>query len=630
MLLFIGLVFAEFEYPPDAVVRKYSMTLTHAYHNPDGRFKSSYLINGRSPGPTIEGDEGDWIELKVDNLLPVSISIHFHGVLQKGTPWSDGVPGITQYPILSGDTYTYVFRLQDQYGASWYHAHYRGYASDGIYGPINIRASKQRDRPYKSITNDTDTIKLWESLESSPQFIIGDDSFKLTMDDVMARMHHFGIDPVCIQSILINGKGRIYCHEYSLFASLAKKSKKPIIPAFDSMGCIPDLRANGYHDLTVDNFDLETPGYSAPCQATNSDRFVLFTNHERWQMLNVLNAGGQYTKSFSIDSHPMYVIAIDGVFVEPLLVEQLVLPVGSRFTVLMETNKGSEGKVFGIRFTAYRTPQIIEGLGMLIYGSQEGISETEMSSFQARSEFDGQRFQDLDGLLLVNESVSIDPRMTVPYGDDDRLVRNSKADVTFNLFFHRTGVVEFSMLRNGARLPANFDLLKPLLHKHAEGKLDDKYEPYWLTGIPYNSTVDFIIDNHRYMPHPFHLHGHHLHQISFSNSESFPFESVGEAITEKYVNLNIENPPRFDVAWVPPGGHVVARITADNPGVWLMHCHNLGHLMAGMGTVLFEATDKIPKLPDRAINQLHPIGTDKDNKGISEMLHNQHDGWLLE
>jgi hypothetical protein len=54
------------EYPSDAVVRHYSMTLTHAYHNPDGRFKGGYLINGQSPGPTIEGDEGDWIELTVE------------------------------------------------------------------------------------------------------------------------------------------------------------------------------------------------------------------------------------------------------------------------------------------------------------------------------------------------------------------------------------------------------------------------------------------------------------------------------------------------------------------------------------------------------------------------------------
>lgn len=618
------------EYPPGAVVRQYSMTLTHAYHNPDGRFKGGYLINGESPGPTLEGDEGDWIELTVENLLPVGISIHFHGVLQKGTPWSDGVPGITQYAILSGDTYKYVFQLRDQYGASWYHAHYRGYASDGIYGAINIRASKVRQRPYRMITNDTETLQLWEKLEKSPQNIIGDDSFRLTMDDIMARMQHFGIDPVCIQSITINGKGRIYCHEYSKFASMAMKKNVSSIPAFDSMGCVPDLEANGYHDLTVDNFDLEAPGFSLPCQPTNSDRYVLFTNKSPWQMLNVLNAGGQYTKSFSIDGHHMYVIAVDGVYINPILVEQLVLPVGSRFTVLVETQEGEPGAVYGIRFTAYGTPQIIEGIGLLIYGSPKLTSSKEMARYQAQTEFDGHQFQDLDGKLLEENARSIAPRLTVPFAADDRLQKKGAADHTFRFYLHRTGVVEFTMFKDGARIPGHLDMQEPILHRHAKGTLGNKTEPYWVTGVDYNSTVDFIIENHRFMPHPFHLHGHHLHQISFSNTEPFPYESVEEALENNYKNLDMETAPRFDVAWVPPGGHVVVRMTADNPGMWLMHCHNLGHLMAGMGAILFEATNKIPELPDYVLNQLHTTRKDTPKVGISEIIDNPHDGYLSE
>lgn len=618
------------EIPPDAVVRKYVMTLTHAYHNPDGRYKSAFLINGQSPGPVIEGDEGDWIELTVHNLLPVGISVHFHGVLQKGTPWADGVPGVTQYPILSGDTYKYVFQLRDQYGASWYHAHYRGYASDGLYGPINIRASKTRERPYRRITNDTDTLSLWEKLEYSPKSIIGDDSFKLTMDDVMARMQHFGIDPVCIQSIIINGKGRIYCHKYSKFASMAKKKNLPSIPAFDSMGCIPDLDTNGYHDLTVDNFDLEAPGFSAPCKPTRSEKYVLFTDNSPWQMLNVLNAGGQYTKSFSIDGHKMWIIAVDGVYVVPVLVKQLVLPVGSRFTVLLETKNKRRGSAYGIRFTGYKTPQIIEGLGILIYGSENEFSARDMANYQEKTKFDGKKYQDLDGLLLNGSESSLPPRLTVPFAEGDMLANRGAADHTFKLYLHRTGVVEFTMFEDGARIPGNMDLQEPLLHRHARGTLQGEHKSYWITGIEYNSTVDFIIENHRFMPHPFHLHGHHLHQISFSNSEHFPYHSIEEALRGNYENLDMETSPRIDVAWVPPGGHAVVRITADNPGMWLMHCHNLGHLMAGMGAIFFEATDRIPDVPEYALNQLHPLLGALPNVGISEMIDNPHDGTLHE
>jgi FtsP/CotA-like multicopper oxidase with cupredoxin domain len=36
---------------------------------------------------------------------------------------------------------------------------------------------------------------------------------------------------------------------------------------------------------------------------------------------------------------------------------------------------------------------------------------------------------------------------------------------------------------------------------------------------------------------------------------------------------------------VPPRGTVAIEFTADNPGNWIFHCHNLYHLEAGMARV---------------------------------------------
>jgi len=38
-----------------------------------------YLINGQQPGPLIEIDEGDDLEVFVKNDLPVESTIHWHG-----------------------------------------------------------------------------------------------------------------------------------------------------------------------------------------------------------------------------------------------------------------------------------------------------------------------------------------------------------------------------------------------------------------------------------------------------------------------------------------------------------------------------------------------------------------------
>jgi Multicopper oxidase len=97
----------------------------------DGFTRNVYLINDQQPGPLIEVEEGDDIEVFVRNDLPVENTIHWHGehlqpwwqillchnlfqilrsisicaakantvaagLLQRGTPGMDGVPGVSQ------------------------------------------------------------------------------------------------------------------------------------------------------------------------------------------------------------------------------------------------------------------------------------------------------------------------------------------------------------------------------------------------------------------------------------------------------------------------------------------------------------------------------------------------------
>lgn len=610
------------------------MELTHHYGNADGHYKTGYLVNGQSPGPAIEGDEGDWVRVVVKNLLPVSVSIHFHGIVQKGTPWADGVPGITQYAIVSGDTFVYEFQLRDQCGAMWYHAHYRGYASDGIYGPIYIRPAKDRKRPYHMVSENPEDLREFFRLERLPQYLVADDSFKLPMDDVMARMFHYGVDPLCIQSILVNGRGRVVCHEYGTFARLAlKRPGVALVPFFDTLGCVRDEKTNGYHDFELDHFGLENPGFLPQCQPTYTANHVTYTNGTRWQFINVLNAGGQYTKAFSIDDHDLWVVAVDGVFVEAQRVQQLLIPVGSRFTVLVETDpsKHATEMPFAMRFTAINTPQYIEGVGLLVYGD-ERLQKDAVDEAQTRRECaHGTRFQDLDGLLLSPEHHTLWPRQTKPYEEGDQLKHRGAADHTFRLFLNRTGVVDFSMFEDGTKLATGFEMGQPLLHRYNDTDFDySRFSGSLVDDIRRGDVVDLIINNYKRIGHPIHIHGHLFHQVAFSDKGNFSYGSVEEAIAGNYSGLSLDNPPRFDVALVPPGGHVVLRLVADNPGVWLIHCHNLGHLLGGMGAVLVEALEDIPLLPETLFSQVHAFHDVYGEPAVTEIKDNPHDGSLLE
>lgn len=55
--------------PNTGVTRHYDFTLTEATIAPDGVERPGQIINGAFPGPTIEANWGDWIEVVVHNQL---------------------------------------------------------------------------------------------------------------------------------------------------------------------------------------------------------------------------------------------------------------------------------------------------------------------------------------------------------------------------------------------------------------------------------------------------------------------------------------------------------------------------------------------------------------------------------
>lgn len=77
--------------------------------------------NGQTPGPTIEAFEGDRVRILVTNHLPEPTTVHWHGILLPNG--MDGVTGLTQKPILPGETFKYEFTLR-QSGTHMYHPHY--------------------------------------------------------------------------------------------------------------------------------------------------------------------------------------------------------------------------------------------------------------------------------------------------------------------------------------------------------------------------------------------------------------------------------------------------------------------------------------------------------------------------
>ena len=85
-----------------------------------GRMIEVWGYNGVCPGPTIEAVEGDRVRIVLDNHLPEPTTMHWHG-LEIPNPM-DGMPYISQKPIIPGGRFVYEFTLH-QNGTFFYHSH---------------------------------------------------------------------------------------------------------------------------------------------------------------------------------------------------------------------------------------------------------------------------------------------------------------------------------------------------------------------------------------------------------------------------------------------------------------------------------------------------------------------------
>ncbi len=102
--------------------------------------------------------------------------------------------------------------------------------------------------------------------------------------------------------------------------------------------------------------------------------------------------------------------------------------------------------------------------------------------------------------------------------------------------------------------------------------------PYWtINGRVYPESDDIFVKpgervrleyfNHSMAAHPMHLYGHF-------------FEIVG---TGRETGIRV----RKDTIIVPPMmGKAAVEFLADNPGIWIHHCHNLYHLAGGMANLV--------------------------------------------
>ena len=100
-----------------------------------GEIVQAWAYNGMVPGPRIDLDVGDRVQVELTNELPIGTDIHWHGIDVPNV--QDGVSPITQDLVASGDSYTYEFTITEP-AIGMYHAHAHAHEAvpNGLFGTM--------------------------------------------------------------------------------------------------------------------------------------------------------------------------------------------------------------------------------------------------------------------------------------------------------------------------------------------------------------------------------------------------------------------------------------------------------------------------------------------------------------
>jgi FtsP/CotA-like multicopper oxidase with cupredoxin domain len=576
----------------EAATKTFRFSLSEGNAAPDGFSRKYTLINGASPGPVITVNQGDDVEVIVTNTVAENATVHFHGIEMYKTPWNDGVPGVSQRPIKKGETYTYRWKAT-QYGAFWYHSHYRGQIEDGLYGAIIINPSSSIRKPFSAISS-SEVAALTAAEAARRPLIVADVTHLHSHDKwdatVLAESEVF-----CYDSIVFNGKGNVNClsaQEVEDNLTEVQEMYLGLIPGshMTDKACIPVANADIAFGGTG-HPELMPPGIFTGCTATTGKREIVSASANQWIALDVIGANNFIIASFSIDEHDMWVYAVDGDYVTPQKVQAFHLNNGDRVSVLVKT-KSTNG-AFKIRVHAATPPQMLVGHAILSIG---GVPESSSTS---------KPYINLVGNPINTNVKLLDYTKATQFNPDKIPAR---ADAFFRFNMNADSTWEWAM--NNTRLdPTSIDTLRRpfLFAPDTNERVVDN--PVFMTTLN-NTWVDivFIAPNNIPMPpHPIHKHGNHMYILG-TGVGPFTWNSVNEAIAAKPASFNLVNPPKVDAIMTPPAETgptwAAVRYFVSDPGAWAIHCHIHNHVEGGMLALIQDGIDKWPTVPQEYWNIL--------------------------
>lgn len=300
-------------------------------------------------------------------------------------------------------------------------------------------------------------------------------------------------------------------------------------------------------------------------------------------LLRLINTSAFVAQYFYIEDHTFDIVEIDGIYTERTTASTLYIHVAQRYSILLTTKNSTD--------LNYNIVTVVDQVLLDTIPSNLQLNYTNWLEYNSSA-------------TKTQANVTLDITDGVPAFDDSTLVPYDKQPLLPDPDYTISLTVSMGLLANG--LPYAFfnnitytkQDVPTLYTVLSSGNLSTDTAIYSEYTNPFvlnhNDVVEVIVNNADTGSHPFHLHGHDFQVIErypTYGDDFYDYASTDSGVTYDPSNHTAfpDFPARRDTLVLAPQGYFVIRFVADNPGVWMFHCHIDWHLSQGLAATFIEA-----------------------------------------
>ncbi|KAG0147254.1 hypothetical protein CROQUDRAFT_43212 [Cronartium quercuum f. sp. fusiforme G11] len=299
----------------------------------------------------------------------------------------------------------------------------------------------------------------------------------------------------------------------------------------------------------------------------NNVTSIQFKPNQRYR-LRLLNIGALAMFQFKIDGHQMHIIEVDGTDVVPYEVESIPIDVAQRYSIVVtaksdaSTNYLIQANMDASMFSKPPSTLQLNYTSTLVYSPAAQVHPIE--PFSLYNMLDERAFTPQVAQAMLTPTRTIELKATFMMSSDG---------------------TNRGFINNVSWVPPQTPTLMTVESVQQDMLFNPRiYGPQTNAHIlQYMEVIDLLVTNLDSGGHPFHLHGHKFQVIDRRQG----------AMSSMRSSSTVTNPMRRDTIHIGAQETVRLRFQADNPAVFLFHCHIEWHLQAGLGITFVEAPDRL-------------------------------------